>query len=81
MSMESGCPVVGEFVRSSRFWVTVSSVIDKFTDVKRQQIDRDREDRIEIEIVVDAYDESERAMGLVLLSGGCSEISISGQMY
>lgn len=61
--MESGCPVVGEFVRSSRFWVTVSSVIDKFTDVKRQQIDRDREDRIEMEIVVDAYDESERAMG------------------
>ena len=34
---------------------------------KRPKPDRKREERIEMEIVIDAYGEDERTMGLVLL--------------
>jgi hypothetical protein len=55
--------VVGDFLHSSKFWLTGSLVKDKFDGMKRQPIDRNWEHRIEMEIVVDAYNESERAMG------------------
>jgi hypothetical protein len=46
-----------------RFLVTAIRLSAKSEAVKRQRIVQEREDRIEMEIVVDACDESERAMG------------------
>ncbi len=48
---------------------------------KSKEFNREIENRIEMEIVVDAYDKSERAIGMVLLSTRQPSHAFQGRVY
>lgn len=52
-----------------------------FMKTKTKKFNQEIEDRIEMQIIVDTYDESEAAMGLALLFARYHYFSFQGQMH